>query len=102
MRWIPFLFIMKLLKKIKNWFDLNIKENKPKDIKTTLTLDVFDDVWVSKDNQIYNGWVYEKNKNNIFVIYNGLEEIKFYYNKTEPQTIIQNGNNKLILNKYDI
>lgn len=93
---------MKLLKKIKNWFNSNLEVLKPKYIKTTKTLDVFDDVWIIKDKQLYNGWVYEKNKNIIFVIYNGLEELKFYYNKTESQTIIQNGNNKLILNEYDI
>lgn len=89
---------MKLFKRIKNWFNLNIEELEPEN-KTTQTLDVFDDVWIVKDNQLYTGWIYEKTKNDIFVIYNGLNEIRFHYNKTNPQTIIKNGNNKLILNK---
>lgn len=101
MRWIPYFFIMKIIDKIKNWFKIE-ETHQHIEPKTIQTLNVFDDVWVLKERQIYKGWVYEKNKNSIIVIYNGLDEIKFHYTRPLSQTIIVNGTSKLILNESDI
>ena len=92
---------MKLIDKIKNWFKIE-EVTQYIEPKTIQTLNVFDDVWILKDRQIYKGWVYEKTKNSIVVIYNGLDEIKFHYTRPLSQTIIINGTNKLILNETDI
>ena len=101
MRWIPYFFIMKLIDKIKNWFKT---EEVPQHVepKTIQTLSIFDDVWILKDRNVYKGWIYEKTKNSIIVIYNGLDEIKFHYTRPLSQNIITNGTNKLILNETDI
>lgn len=98
----PLFFIMKLIDKIKKWFKTKTEEFKPDILKTIQTLCLFDDVWVLKEKQIYKGWVYEKGKNSVIVIYNGLDEIKFHYTRPLSQTIITNGTNKLILNETDI
>lgn len=101
MRWIPYFFIMKIIDKIKNWFKIE-ETHQHIEPKTIQTLNVFDDVWILKERQIYKGWVYEKTKNSIIIIYNGLCEIKFHYTRPLSQTIITNGTNKLILNETDI
>lgn len=101
MRWIPYFFIMKIIDKIKNWFKIE-ETHQHIEPKTIQTLNVFDDVWVLKERQIYKGWVYEKTKNSIIIIYNGLDEIKFHYTRPLSQTIIINGTSKLILNESDI
>ena len=93
---------MKLIDKIRNWFRIKVEETQPKELKTIQTLTVFDDVWVWKEQQIHKGWVYEKTKNSIVVIYDELAEIKFHYTRPLSQTIITNGTNKLILNETDI
>lgn len=92
---------MKIIDKIKNWFETKeiIQHTEPKTIQT---LNIFDDVWVLKEKQIHKGWVYEKTKNSIVVIYDGLAEIKFHYTRPLSQTIIVNGTSKLILNESDI
>ena len=92
---------MKIIDKIKNWFKTEeiIQEIEPKTIQT---LNVFDDVWILKEKQIHKGWVYEKTKNSIIVIYNGSGEIKFHYTRPLSQSIITNGTNKLILNETDV
>lgn len=92
---------MKIIDKIKNWFKVEeiIQEIEPKTIQT---LNIFDDVWIIKEKQIHKGWIYEKTKNSIIVIYNGLDEIKFHYTRPLSQSIITNGTNKLILNETDI
>ena len=92
---------MKIIDKIKNWFKIE-ETHQHIEPKTIQTLNVFDDVWVLKERQIYKGWVYEKTKNSIIVIYNGLGEIKFHYTRPLSQTIIVNGTSKLILNESDI
>jgi hypothetical protein len=102
MRWIPYFFIMKIIDKIRKWFKIEIEEFKPDMLKTIQTLNIFDDVWVLKEKQIHKGWVYEKTKNSIIVIYKELDEIKFHYTRPLSQTIITNGTNKLILNETDI
>lgn len=102
MRWIPYFFIMKLIDKIRKWFKIETEEFKPDIPKTIQTIGVFDDVWILKGQKIHNGWVYDKTKNSIVVIYNVLDEIKFYYTRPLSQTIITNGTNKLILNEADI
>lgn len=101
MRWIPYFFIMKIIDEIKNWFKTKetIQHAEPKTIQT---LNIFDDVWVLKEKQIHKGWVYEKTKNSIVIIYDGLAEIKFHYTRPLSQTIITNGTTKLILNETDI
>lgn len=92
---------MKLIDKIKNWFKTE-ETHQHIEPKTIQTLNIFDDVWVLKEKQIHKGWVYEKTKNSIIVIYKGLDEIKFHYTRPLSQTIITNGANKLILNETDI
>jgi hypothetical protein len=92
---------MKLIDRIKNWFKIE-ETHQHIEPKTIQTLNIFDDVWVLKEKQIHKGWVYEKTKNSIIVIYKGLDEIKFHYTRPLSQTIITNGANKLILNETDI
>lgn len=92
---------MKIIDKIKNWFKIE-ETHQHIEPKTIQTLSIFDDVWILKEKQIYKGWVYEKGKNSIIVIYNGLDEIKFHYTRPLSQTIIINGTSKLILNETDI
>lgn len=92
---------MNIIDQIRKWFKIETEEFQIEP-KTIQTLSEFDDVWILKDKEIYKGWVYNKTKNNIIVIYNGLEELKFNYTRPLSQRIIENGKNKLFLNESDI
>ena len=91
---------MKLLKIIQNWFK-NENTEITVEPKTLQTLDIFDDVWVIKDNEIMKGWVFGKTKNTILVV-TKYEDFKFRYTRPLTDTVIKNNNLKLILNEFDL
>ena len=90
---------MKLLEKIQKLFKVETTEVKPEP-KTLQTLDVFDDVWVLKNNEKIKGWVFGKTKNTIMVV-TEYEDFKFHYTRPLTVTSIENNNIKLLLNESD-
>ena len=79
-----------------------IKWNYRRSIKKIKDIQIYDDVYIQIDNQIYTAWVMQKNINSIIIGYTIGEDFKEYtfnirgmWNKTQ---IIQD-NKMLILNK---
>lgn len=99
-RWVPLFFTMKLIDRIKNWFQYEVDKPQPTELKTIQTLDIFDDVWIMKEGEIYKGWVYDKSRNSITVIYNRFEEARFRY--APSTTSVETNKIKLILNESEI
>lgn len=86
-----------MLKWIKKIFNVEFELPK-KSTKTITDLDIFDTVWVEYNNNIYEGWIFDKTKKRIIVVANNQEFI-FYYNRPYDQTTIVNNNKILHLNK---
>lgn len=93
---------MKLINLFKKWFRIDVEEIQQKEPKTIQTLNVFDDVWIIINNEIHKGWIWEKTKNSIIVIYNSSNEFRFRYNRPLSQTVLNCDNATLILNENDI
>lgn len=75
-------------------------EEQEKPLKIVKDLDVFDDVWVKEDNDIYYGWVYEITRRHVTVVYdNAKRDYKFYIEKQSKQTQIEQDNKTLYCNK---
>ena len=91
---------MKLLEKIQNLFKVEIPEIQSEP-KTLQTLDIFDDVWIVKNNEKIKGWVFGKTKNTILVV-TEYEDFKFHYTRPLSATTVENNNVKLILNESDL
>jgi len=66
--------------------------------KTLETLDILDDVYVERDNEILCGWIWEINKKSIYVILSNLETITIHYKRPLTQSIIKDENVTLYLN----
>lgn len=98
--------IKQLLKHCLNFLFLKKKELPSNEIVKSLRkikdIQIYDDVYIQIDNQIYTAWVMQKNINSIIIGYTIGEDFKEYtfnirgmWNKTQ---IIQD-NKMLILNK---
>lgn len=60
----------------KNLLSVPIEETKPK--ITINDLDIMDDVWIKEDGKIFKGWVWEKTRRHLTVVYdNAIKDYKF-------------------------
>lgn len=70
-----------------------------KRLKVVKDLDVFDDVWIKENNEIYYGWIYEITRRHITVVYdNAKRDYKFHTEKQSKQTEIKQDNKVLYCN----
>lgn len=65
---------------------------------TLETVDVFDTVWVKDDDEIRQGWIYEKTKKRFLIVVDEDEYI-FHYNRPFNRTEIKYNNKILYLNE---
>ena len=92
---------------LKNFFKqllLNKKTTNQNSItyKTFKTLNVFDDVWISKDNSIIPAWIFSIHKNTCVVIYTENEKVldfKFKIPSLKTDDFTNQDNVILYLNK---
>ena len=71
-----------------------------KPLKTIKDLDVFDDVWIKENDEIYYGWVYEISRRHITVVYDDAKkDYKFQIIKPLTNTQIEQDNKVLFCNK---
>ena len=71
-----------------------------KPLKTIKDLDVFDDVWIKEDNEIYYGWIYEISRRHITVVYdNAKRDYIFQIIKPLSNTQLEQDNKILYCNK---
>lgn len=90
---------MKWLDKIKQWFiGKTVEEVKPI-IKTLQNIEIFDTVWVLEDNTLYEGWIFDKTKNILSIIYKGNEELKVRYNRPLDRSFIEDNSFTIFFNK---
>lgn len=70
-----------------------------KRLKVVKDLDVFDDVWIKENNEIYYGWIYEITRRHITAVYdNAKRDYKFHIEKQSKQTEIKQDNKVLYCN----
>ena len=75
-------------------------EEDKKPLKIIKDLDVFDDVWIKDEDEIYYGWIFEITRRHITVVYdNAKRDYKFYIEKQSKQTQIEQDNKILYCNK---
>lgn len=75
-------------------------EEDKKPLKIIKDLDVFDDVWVKDEDEIYYGWIFEITRRHITVVYdNAKRDYKFHIEKQSKQTQIEQDNKTLYCNK---
>ena len=97
---------MKWIDKIRSIFKPpeTIVKTIPK--KVLSDLNVYDDVWIKDNNNIYEGWVIERSKKFISVIYsdseNKLQDIKFLIDRPLDRSIIKYCNFFIYLNKSEL
>lgn len=74
-------------------------EEDKKPLKIIKDLDVFDDVWVKDEDEIYYGWIFEITRRHITVVYdNAKRDYKFHIEKQSKQTEIKQDNKVLYCN----
>lgn len=92
-----------------NFKKLSIKVDTPE--SNTLTdinlgnVDIFDDVWIEENGNIYDGWVFAKNCDYITIIYSkkqGVHEASFKIERPLDRTKITQNNKTLILKRDDV
>lgn len=90
---------MSIIERVLNWIDpLEIETKAPE--KTIKDIEFFDDVWIKDNDVIYKGWVWEKTRRHITVIYNeGILDFKFNLTKPFNRTSIEQDNKVLYCNK---
>ena len=62
------------------------ENNKP--LKTIKDLEIFDDVWIKDDNEIYKGWIFDITRRNIIVCY-GKQPLDFRFQIPRPLTLTE-------------
>lgn len=76
-----------------------IEPTAPKPLKTIKDLDVFDDVWIKDDEEIYYGWIYEISRRHITVVYdNAKKDYKFQIVKPLNNTQLEQDSKILYCN----
>ena len=71
-----------------------------KPLKTIKDLDVFDDIWIKEDDEIYYGWIYEISRRHITVVYdNAKRDYIFQIIKPLSNTQLEQDNKILYCNK---
>lgn len=72
----------------------------PKPLKTIKDLDVFDDVWIKEEGEIYYGWIYEISRRHITVVYdNAKRDYMFQIVKPLSNTQIEQDGKILYCNE---
>ena len=59
-----------------------------KPLKTIKDLEIFDDVWVKENEEIYRGWVFDITRRNIVVCY-GSQPLDFRFQIPRPLTLTE-------------
>ena len=97
---------MKWIEKIQSIFKPSVKIEDPPPKKILSELNVYDDVWIQDKNNIYEGWVIERSKKFISVVYsdsdNKLQDIKFLIDRPLDRSIIKYCNFFIYLNKFEL
>ena len=99
---------MNFIEKIKKFFTRKQIENKTQkidDFKTLGTINVYDDVIIVINDISYNGWILDKTKTHLLVVYDApnhpLSEVIIPYSRPLNRTIITYNNMTLYLNRYE-
>lgn len=67
--------------KLKNLWTQPIKEIiPPKHKKTLAEIEIFDDVWLEKENSLYKGWILDKTLSNFIIVYSNENKKLFEIN----------------------
>lgn len=59
-----------------------------KPLKTIKDLEIFDDVWVKENDEIYRGWIFDITRRNIVVCY-GNQPLDFRFQIPRPLTLTE-------------
>ena len=89
--------LIKYLKRI-----LRNEDIQQKPLKTFLDIDVFDDVLYKVEDNIYRGWVFNKNKHGLYIVYSNGEtllEDAIIVDRPYNVTEVYNKNNILYFNE---
>ena len=94
---------------LKNIFRTSKKINKEKsNVIQSINIgniNIFDDVWIKVNNNIYPGWVFDKIGNNVHIVYfdnNCILDAKFKIERPLDRIEITQNNKTLILKRYDV
>lgn len=88
--------MFKFIKKLFN----PTQETKIEAPKTIKELQIFDDVWVLDDGEIYKGWIYDISRRCITVVYaEDLRDFRFQIPRPLTLTQIEQGDKILYCNK---
>lgn len=88
-----------MFKFIKKLFKLNETKSLKKE-KTVKDLQIFDDIWVKEDNEIFKGWIWDISRRCITVVYGeGLRDFKFQIPRPMNVTEIVQGDKVLYCNE---
>ena len=97
---------MKWIEKIQSIFKPSVEIEDPPPKKVLSELNVYDDVWIQDKNNIYEGWVIERSKKFISVVYsdadNKLQDIKFLIDRPLDRSVIKYCNFFIYLNKFEL
>lgn len=87
-----------MFKWFKDLFSTELPPMKESIPVTLETVEVFDTVWVKDNNEIHQGWIFEKTKKR-FLIVAGENEYVFHYNRPFDRTEIEFNNKVLYFNE---
>ena len=77
-----------------------IQENTSKSLRTIKDLELFDDIWVLDDREVYKGWIYDISRRCITVVYGeDLRDFKFQIPRPLTLTEIEQGDKILYCNE---
>lgn len=89
--------LIKYLKRI-----LRNEDIQQRPLKTFLDIDIFDDVWYKVGDDIYRGWVFNKTKHGLYIVYSNGEtllEDAIIVDRPYNVTEVYNKNNILYFNE---
>lgn len=79
---------------------LTVHTEKQNKVKTVKDLQIFDDIWVKEDDEIFSGWIYDISRRCITVVYGeDLRDFKFQIPRPMNVTEIVQGNKTLYCNE---
>lgn len=94
------LLIKRIIQFLKN---LTVQtDNCQRKLKTIKDLQIFDDVWIKEDEDIFKGWIYDISRRCITIVYGeDLRDFKFQIPRPMNVTEIIQGNKILYCNKQE-
>lgn len=79
--------------------DVSKKDPPSKQLKSVKDLDIFDDIWVKDNEDVFQGWVYDISRRCITVVYGeGLYDYKFQIPRPMNVSKIVQGDKTLYCN----